>query len=114
MTRGSTVTADLVVLVLTWIKTFRNWSEARRLGIELTVSECLLRDGEYLCIIPHACLHINMLNNVQERGTSCESDSTRVQVHSGLTAESACVDVQGSTSNEHRTNADIQHFPGML
>ena len=55
--RGSLVAADLIVLVLTWTKTFRNWNEARRLNLDLSVSTCLLRDGKYLCIIPHACSH---------------------------------------------------------
>ena len=48
VTRGSMVAADLIVLVLTWIKTFRNWNEARRLNVELSVSTCLLRDGKFL------------------------------------------------------------------
>ena len=49
----------------------------------------------------------NIFNDGQERGTSCEFDLTRVRVYSRLTAESACVDVQGSASNEHGPNVDI-------
>ena len=57
MSRGSLIVVDSIVLVLTWNKTFSNWNEARRLGLDLSVSTCLLRDGKYLCIIPHACSH---------------------------------------------------------
>ena len=44
--RSSLVTADTIVLALTWIKTFKNWNEARRLNLELSVSTCILRDGK--------------------------------------------------------------------
>ena len=57
VTRGSLVTADLIVLVLTWAKTFRNWNEARRLNLYLSITTCLLRDGESLCIVLGVCLH---------------------------------------------------------
>ena len=55
--RGSLVAADSTVLVLTWTKTFRNWNEARRLNLDLSVSTCLLRDGKSLCIMLRVCLH---------------------------------------------------------
>ena len=38
--------ADLIVLVLTWIKTFRQWREGRKLNVPFPISACLLRDGE--------------------------------------------------------------------
>ena len=47
VTRGSLVVADSIVLVLTWIKTFNNWNEARRLNLNLSISTCLLRDGKF-------------------------------------------------------------------
>ena len=59
----------------------------------------------YVSFRMHA--HTNVFNDGQERGTSCESDSTRVYVHAWLTAESGCVDVQGSTSNKHSRDVDI-------
>ena len=46
MTRGSLVAADSIVLALTWIKTFNNWNEARKLDLQLSVTTCLLRDGK--------------------------------------------------------------------
>ena len=48
VTRGSLVTADSIVLVLTWIRTFTNWNDARRLNLNLSISTCLLRDGKSL------------------------------------------------------------------
>ena len=57
VTRSSLVAADLIVLVLTWTKTFGSWKEARRLNVELSVSTCLLRDGKSLCIVLRVCIH---------------------------------------------------------
>ena len=51
------VAADLIVLALTWTKTFRNWNEARRLNIELSITTCLLRDGKSLYIMLRVGLH---------------------------------------------------------
>ncbi|EKM52015.1 uncharacterized protein PHACADRAFT_199517 [Phanerochaete carnosa HHB-10118-sp] len=42
--RVSLVLADTTVLVLTWMKTFRHWREARRI-IRASLATCLLRDG---------------------------------------------------------------------
>ena len=38
--------AELLTIVVTIMKTFRNAREARRLGISLTLSPALLRDGK--------------------------------------------------------------------
>ncbi|EKM48267.1 uncharacterized protein PHACADRAFT_214876 [Phanerochaete carnosa HHB-10118-sp] len=45
ITRGSAVLADAIVLVLTWIKTFGRWKQARRLNAEVSLTACFLRDG---------------------------------------------------------------------
>ncbi|EKM48717.1 uncharacterized protein PHACADRAFT_202485 [Phanerochaete carnosa HHB-10118-sp] len=45
VTRGSLVLADAIVLVLTWIKTFGHWKNARRLNMRVSLTTCLLRDG---------------------------------------------------------------------
>ncbi|KIP06045.1 hypothetical protein PHLGIDRAFT_477840 [Phlebiopsis gigantea 11061_1 CR5-6] len=45
MTHGSLVAGDMIVLILTWIKTFHQWRLSRTLGIQLRFSTCLLRDG---------------------------------------------------------------------
>ncbi|EKM50266.1 uncharacterized protein PHACADRAFT_201110 [Phanerochaete carnosa HHB-10118-sp] len=45
ITRGSLVLADTIVLVLTWIKTFGHWKNARRLKMKVSLTTCLLRDG---------------------------------------------------------------------
>lgn len=45
-TDGANTLASVIVLVLTWIKTFRQWNEARKMNLMLSISACLLRDGE--------------------------------------------------------------------
>lgn len=42
----SLVAADMVVLSLTWIKTFHLWRQSRRLNTVLPFTTCLLRDGK--------------------------------------------------------------------
>ncbi|GJE88865.1 hypothetical protein PsYK624_049520 [Phanerochaete sordida] len=36
---------DFLVLVLTWVKTFSQWRESRRLGLSKSITESLIRDG---------------------------------------------------------------------
>ncbi|THG96397.1 hypothetical protein EW026_g5432 [Hermanssonia centrifuga] len=43
--RLSMIAADILVLVLTWMKTYRNYKEATRVGLQAKVSSLLLRDG---------------------------------------------------------------------
>ncbi|EKM57660.1 uncharacterized protein PHACADRAFT_251424 [Phanerochaete carnosa HHB-10118-sp] len=50
-TRGSVILADTIVLVLTWIKTFRHWRNARRVNLGVSLTTCLLRDGQALLAI---------------------------------------------------------------
>ena len=45
LTRTCLITADTVVLICTWVKTFRQWRAAPQFHIQLSVSSCLLRDG---------------------------------------------------------------------
>ncbi|EKM56312.1 uncharacterized protein PHACADRAFT_92217, partial [Phanerochaete carnosa HHB-10118-sp] len=54
-TRCSLIAADIIVLVLTWIKSFEHFKEMRRLKLKLSISAVLLRDGKYitLCCICH-------------------------------------------------------------
>ncbi len=39
------VTADILVLAVTWLKTFRQRMEASRIGMQTPLSNMLLRDG---------------------------------------------------------------------
>ncbi|EKM50273.1 uncharacterized protein PHACADRAFT_201113 [Phanerochaete carnosa HHB-10118-sp] len=57
ITRGSLILADAIVLVLTWIKTFGHWMNARRLNMRVSLATCLLRDGTIYFIV---LLAINM------------------------------------------------------
>ncbi|EKM50244.1 uncharacterized protein PHACADRAFT_201084 [Phanerochaete carnosa HHB-10118-sp] len=44
-TRASLILADIIMIVLTWIKTFGQWRETRRLNMKVPLTRCLLRDG---------------------------------------------------------------------
>ena len=37
--------ADIIVIVVTLIKTFRQWNRARNLKVSTPLTTCLLRDG---------------------------------------------------------------------
>ncbi|EKM60222.1 uncharacterized protein PHACADRAFT_246061 [Phanerochaete carnosa HHB-10118-sp] len=47
LTRCSAIASDIVVLVLTWVKSFVHWREMRRLGLTSSISGVLLRDGTF-------------------------------------------------------------------
>ncbi|KIP09451.1 hypothetical protein PHLGIDRAFT_323755 [Phlebiopsis gigantea 11061_1 CR5-6] len=49
-TRASAVAMDILVLGITWTRTFRQWQEARDLKIASPVTTCLLRDGTWYFI----------------------------------------------------------------
>lgn len=51
ITRVSVIIADVLVLVLTWVKTYEQVVSARRLGQTMSVSICLLRDGTIYFVI---------------------------------------------------------------
>ncbi|EKM57684.1 uncharacterized protein PHACADRAFT_251466 [Phanerochaete carnosa HHB-10118-sp] len=46
ITRGSLILADMIVIILTWIKTFGDWRRARSINAKVPLTTCLLRDGE--------------------------------------------------------------------
>ena len=46
VTRGTLILQDLLVLLLTWVKTFRVWQGAKKTKVHVAISTCLLRDGE--------------------------------------------------------------------
>lgn len=45
LTRSCALAADIIVLIATWLRTFTQWREARRLQMRLSASSLLLRDG---------------------------------------------------------------------
>ncbi|GJE93727.1 hypothetical protein PsYK624_098880 [Phanerochaete sordida] len=45
LTRSSALAADIIVLIATWMRTFTQWRESRRLHMKLSASTLLLRDG---------------------------------------------------------------------
>lgn len=60
--------ADIIVVVITWIKTFHQVKEAARLGVKVNISATLLRDGKESCfisILPY------LIGNIQEACASC-------------------------------------------
>ncbi|KAI0769544.1 hypothetical protein BC629DRAFT_790526 [Irpex lacteus] len=58
ISRISVIAADILVLVVTWMKTARSYSEARRLKIETPLSMMLIRDGTLYFVI---LLMVNVL-----------------------------------------------------
>ena len=50
LTRGAVVAADLLLLLVTWMKTYRHWRQARDAHVKVSMSTCLLRDGAFLTI----------------------------------------------------------------
>ena len=46
VSRASSILMETMVLVCTWIKTFKHWREARRLRMASSISSYLLRDGQ--------------------------------------------------------------------
>ena len=45
LTRGSAIAVDVVVVILTWIKTYGHWRHMRELHINVSVTDILIRDG---------------------------------------------------------------------
>lgn len=48
LTRCSLIIADIIVLVLMWIKSFEQFKEMRRLKLGSSISGVLLRDGKHI------------------------------------------------------------------
>lgn len=69
ITRGCVFAGDLLTLVLTWIKTFRQWREARTLNMRLSISTCLLRDGKSILKLRAKA---RLIMNQQGLPTSCK------------------------------------------
>ena len=44
-TRGSAIALDVVVVIVTWIKTYGHWRHMRQLHINVSVTDILIRDG---------------------------------------------------------------------
>ena len=61
-TRGSQILAGSLVLMFTWIKTFRQWFDGRKLNVQLPISRCLLRDGTWYFMYVH---RFNLCNSVR-------------------------------------------------
>lgn len=61
----SVIMADGIAVVLTWIKTCRHLREASQMGIQMSVSATLLRDGERPC----AAFSILLLTLMNETGS---------------------------------------------
>ena len=57
-TRASLIIGDIIVLILTWMKTFQNVREALNLQMKVRVTTLLLRDG----ICSQDCCHITSVS----------------------------------------------------
>ncbi|EKM56356.1 uncharacterized protein PHACADRAFT_91681, partial [Phanerochaete carnosa HHB-10118-sp] len=60
-TRCSLIAADIIVLVLTWIKSFKQLIEMRRVNLGLSISTVLLRDGKRISL-SLSCAQCNSYN----------------------------------------------------
>ena len=72
--RACLLAADVTVVVLTWLKTVRQWRVARSLDIKMSLTTCLLRDGTPE--LPRVCTTPELMSRLsapQVPGTSCES-----------------------------------------
>ena len=51
ITSGSMLAGDVLVLAITWIKTYGHFRHTQRIQTDVSVSGCLLRDGK-----PQGCI----------------------------------------------------------
>ena len=58
-TRIAVITADVLVLLVTWSKTAKSYREARRLGISAPLVTLLFRDGEWMIVIVYPFYILN-------------------------------------------------------
>ncbi|GJE88910.1 hypothetical protein PsYK624_049980 [Phanerochaete sordida] len=66
VTRSFLIASDVIVLVITWLKTYRQWREARRIHLHLSMSSCLLRDGTvyFIALLAMNIAHMATYNTV--------------------------------------------------
>lgn len=55
--RLAVIAADVIVVTITWIRTFHHVKEASRIGVSVRISAILLRDGESICVVYLLFLH---------------------------------------------------------
>lgn len=65
-TRAAMMLADILVVVITWIKTFKEWNTARQLKLSLSVTTCLLRDGKSVQVIAAV---LDLITGMDDKGT---------------------------------------------
>lgn len=78
VSRSSQVLADLIVIAVTWVKTFGHIQAAWKAGARVSVSATLLRDGEnspILLSVDYALIR----HTTQVAYTSCESYAVRLK-----------------------------------
>lgn len=73
-TRAVSIFSDGVVVVLTWVKTYRVFVLTRKVSFRTNYSALILRDGEFTPQHNHATVLTRWL---QARYTSCESPVPR-------------------------------------
>ncbi len=65
--RIAVIVADIIVLGLTWNKTFKSSIRCLRSGMKISWSSILLRDG--------SCFLLSIKSNLDDRTVSCNRDS---------------------------------------
>ncbi|KZT02080.1 uncharacterized protein LAESUDRAFT_662547, partial [Laetiporus sulphureus 93-53] len=71
--------SDLIVVIVTWFKTFRLAIEVRKLRLGGSTATLLMRDGEYMSL--SKCTRCLTRSQFKARSTSCTSGSVLVPCH---------------------------------
>jgi hypothetical protein len=73
VTRGSVILADIIVVVITWVKTYRQWQEGQRLKMSVSLPILLLRDCETSIFTSSATVKFHYLTQIypQVHGILC-------------------------------------------
>ena len=48
LSRASIIAGDIIVLVCTWIKTFRQWRSSRQVDMKVSITSRLIQDGKFM------------------------------------------------------------------
>ncbi|EKM56292.1 uncharacterized protein PHACADRAFT_207573 [Phanerochaete carnosa HHB-10118-sp] len=114
-TRCSLIAADVIVLLLTWIKSFRHFKEMRQLKLGLSISAVLLRDDKYpvLSVSCYALLAISILELLTFSQTSVTGGNYAdafIQYMPLLLVQRFILNLRQLNRTTYESNSDAQHF----
>ncbi|GJE98321.1 hypothetical protein PsYK624_145480 [Phanerochaete sordida] len=105
-TRSCALAADVAVLILTWVKTFRHWRQLRELNIGTSVASLLLRDGTLYFLALAAINIAQMLSLGSSSSSGSWSDSAVVflQALPSILTQRFMLNLRRFSSPEHDTD----------